>query len=323
MIKSRKKISSNETLLKSLETHNEKTQMRTDTCLRLMSILNDYTYSIYILTFAFRILGHCLNILVYTQLKIFRNHLCIFYLTIESIVNMHGLLFNSIHYLLTVIFRLDFAQYSSLWCKVQSIIEQTIFLLSITSICLSTSSLIFVRRMYSYCWMIVLTCFSFGHSIYFGIFFYSKSKLLFHCTIDDFFIHKYYVYFFYPILVGVLPMTISSVFSILSWRKIHRFIRQKRIERQLARFILICTIFFLSFITLMIIYRMDTYDLIVDQSLLNFHYSISFYLFCFASSRYRRQIKYILIKKYWQKLKKNFSNINQIHLPTTICNSDD
>ena len=202
----------------------------------LQSLTKNYTIATSFLILILGILGHLLNILTFTKLKIFRNNQCVFYLIIESIVNSGGLIFQSILQFLTIIYGSDLSEYSPPWCKIRSIIEQTFLLLSLSAVCLSaidqylsTSYVVYIRQMSSMRLsrrlIIISLCFSVGHSISFGSFFHSRLSV--DCIISHLVLMNYYTYFFYPILVGLLPMFVSSLFSVLAYRNVRRIVRRQ------------------------------------------------------------------------------------------------
>ncbi len=76
------------------------------------------------------LLGHP----VFTKFQAFQNNQCVFYFTIESIVNTGAITFQSSLRLLTIIYGSDLSQYSSIWCKLRTIIGQTFLLLSLSAV---------------------------------------------------------------------------------------------------------------------------------------------------------------------------------------------
>ncbi|CAF0985841.1 unnamed protein product [Adineta steineri] len=316
------------------------------TIARLVTIAQVYTTTTNFLIFIFGLIGNTLNILVFTKLKLFQNNQCIFYLTIESIININFLTFNFLLRFLTTLYGSDLTQYSSIWCKIKVIISQTLALFALYTICFttidqffSTSYLVNLRKISTLklarVLIIISFCFSLCHSICFGSFFISKLPA--DCALTNSILINYYSYFFFPILCGLLPLLISSLVSFFAYRNVRRIIQRqlpvlrRRLDQQLTKFVLIRVIFLVLFVTPIVIYRIYTTKVIINPndslrlaierlvlaimySLFSMNYAINFYIFFASSSRYRRQMKYVLTKKCWHYWKQRFSsNRNQIH----------
>jgi hypothetical protein len=137
--------------------------------------------------------------------------------------------------------------------------------------------------------------------------------------------------------MGLLPIVIASSFSLLAFQNVRRLIRRqipierRRFDRQITAMVLLRVVFFVLFTIPYDSYRIYTINTIVNPmdsfhyaisrliqeifiSIFNLNYVVSFYLFMISSSRYRRQVKYVLLKKYWRQWK-NCCCIkeNQIH----------
>jgi hypothetical protein len=277
----------------------------------LLSISEDYTFSTSVLIFILGIVGNLLNILIFTKFQAFRNNQCVFYFIIESIVNTGAITFQSSLRLLTMIYGSDLSQYSSIWCKLRTIIGQTFLLLSLSSVCfnaidqyLSTNYSPYIRRMSTLKLARRLTilsvCFSLSHSIGFGIFFAARSPVI--CAIFYPILLNYYSYIFYPILCGILPIFIAGLFSLLSYGNVRRITRRhlpiarRRLDRQLTKFVLTRVGFLIILLTPVVIYRIyeiniyvnptDYYRLAIERLILavisssfNLNYSVKFDFF--------------------------------------------
>jgi hypothetical protein len=106
------------------------------------------------------------------------------------------------------------------------------------------------------------------HSIPFVI--YLDINPLSGCVVSNPILNRYYQFFFYPILLGILPVSISSVFSFLAFRNVRRFVRRqipfarRRLDRQLTAMILIRTVIFIILVLPFVIHRI--YWLQIDLS---------------------------------------------------------
>jgi hypothetical protein len=236
----------------------------------ILSFSQQYTISTSLIIFILGLIGNSLNIFVFTKIKDFQNNQCVFYLLVESFIDLGVLIFNSVLRILTFLYGCDLSSYITIWCKLKTIIGQT-FLLSLFSvICfaafdqfLSTSYSVYLRQRNtletSRYLIIIAICFSLAHSIIPAAFFYVKPPV--DCVPFHPIVIKYYSYFFYPVLCGFLPIFISGSFSILAYRNVHRIVRRqlpivrRRLDRQLTTFVLTRVAFLILFSTPFVVYR--------------------------------------------------------------------
>jgi len=237
---------------------------------RIWTIAQNYTISTSFITFILGFIGNLLNILTFTKLKIFRNNQCIFYLIVESIVDISAVIFYFIIRFLAFLYGTDLTPYSSVWCKIKTIIGQTILLFQLCVVCcsaidqyLSTSYSVYLRQKSTLTLarrlIIISLCFSLGHSIVLGVYFYARPPV--DCVLSHSILTGYYSYFFYPILCGILPILIAGSASILAYRNVRRITRRqlpivrRRLDRQLTAFVLIRVAFLIIFLTPFVLYR--------------------------------------------------------------------
>lgn len=194
------------------------------------------------------ILGNTLNILVFSNLKIFRGNICSFYFNFESIINIGALLFTFISNTLSHIGN-NPANYSIIWCKIQSMLFHIFAPIVLSTVCctaidqfFSTSPVVYIRqfstlKLARYC-LLITVCFWIIHSIPLGIFSYNYPRI--GCFLSNLTFIRYYLYFYYPILLGVLPISLSSIFSFLAFRNVRRIIRwqmpkiRRRLDQQMT-----------------------------------------------------------------------------------------
>ena len=167
--------------------------------------------------------------------------------------------------------QIDPAGKSLLWCKLRTVISQPTILLSFSIICfasydqfLSTNHRINLRQMSTYKSAKYLTliafCFCIIHTIPFGIFMNINSFS--QCVLSNPGFNRYYLYFFYPIIIGILPVSIVSFFGFLAFRNVRRVVSRqisvvrRRLDRQLTAMILIRAITFILLVLPYVIYRM-------------------------------------------------------------------
>jgi hypothetical protein len=89
------------------------------------------------------------------------------------------------------------------------------------------------------------------------------------CTINNTSLVNYYSFFFYPVLNGLLPIFVSSMFSILAYRNVRRIVRQqipierRRLDRQLTAMVFVRVISFVSLQLPFTIYRIRALHLTI------------------------------------------------------------
>jgi hypothetical protein len=168
------------------------------------------------------ILGGLLNIIVFTTLRTFRETTCATYLTSTSITNLGQSL--------TVLIRVFNTGSSisplnsSIFCKLRFFLFQYFGLVSLTSICMATidqflsmtkyrhlNSICLARRHIAFAYI-----FWFIHGIFTFIYINSYENT---CIMTNYIFAKYYTYFYLPVLLGFLPITITSTFSLLAYFK--------------------------------------------------------------------------------------------------------
>ncbi|CAF1229433.1 unnamed protein product [Adineta steineri] len=331
--------------------------MSTSTGLNIIHFTNKLSQYSSITLFVVGTIGNLLNILVFISLKLFRNNQCAFYFTVESISNIF-LITNSLAiYLLASMGNYDVAILSILWCKLRSILFVSCTVITLYTICfsaidqyLSTSHLFFLRQLSTIklarCLTIIIVIISLLHTIPFVILLDIQQGV---CTVFHPQMVNYISYIYYPVLIGFLPMTITLIFSLLAYQNVRRIVRRqipvvrRRLDQQLTAMVLIRIIIFLILTLPFTCLQMYTYLTKITPSsnsyafaienlvssivttLLNLNYAISFYMFCIAFRRFRRQVKHVLIKKYWRRCKLwCFSGKNQVEpQPVMNINSTD
>jgi hypothetical protein len=273
----------------------------------LLNIAEQYSFYTTLIILILGFIGNIINIIVFINLKIFRKNQCSFYLIIESLVNIIQLIFLFLTRILIIINNgIDPANQSLLWCKLRTVIGQPITLLSFSIVCfaaydqfLSTSHQFNLRQMSTYELAQYLTltalCFYMIHSIPFAIFLDINPSS--GCAVYNQAFNRYYQFFYYPILVGILPVSISSFFSFLAFRNVRRLIRReisivrRRLDRELTAMILVRTVTFIILVLPYTIhhiywlqisifqeelmrYAIDSLILIVMVSLLNLNFGV-------------------------------------------------
>jgi len=254
-------------------------------------------------------IGNLVNLCVFSTLKLFRYNQCAFYLIMESIVNICQLSILFIIYLFPIIYGFHPENVFTAWCKIKNMLPQTLRLLSTNMVCfaaldqfLSTNPKLSIRQMSTLRLARRLTfvaiCLWTIHSIPYGIFY--QIVPLSGCIITNVDLIRYYSFFYYPILQGLLPIFASSLFSLLAFQNVRRIVRRqvnivrRRLDRQLTAMIFARVIFFVLCIIPYTVYRIyslnsmvspaNLYPYAIDQliysitaALTNLNYTVRFY----------------------------------------------
>ncbi|CAF0908180.1 unnamed protein product [Adineta steineri] len=294
-------------------------------------------YSLYTgsIMFSFGVIGNVLNVFVFTQLKLFRTNRCAFYITIESIANLIYQLLSITLTILTSIYGDDATGRSLIWCKLRYILGQTCALTTFYMICFSAVDQFFstnhhfhLRQM---CTLklgrylsFIFICFAIIHSIALGSSYDIQSIL--GCALSNYVAVQYSTFFFYSILSGFLPVIIASLFSMLAYHNVRHIVRRqlpivrRKLDKQITAMVLMRVIAYVCLSSPYNAYRVYSINFPISRSmpvayaigrliqaiLLSIfitNYTINFYLFIMFSSRFRRQVKLVLVKKCWERWK--------------------
>lgn len=234
-------------------------------------LLNVQTYILYFdyIIFVVGLVGNSINLLVFTKLKLFRNNRCTFYLIVESIANIVMLIQYFIPQIIQLIYGNDPINLSIIWCKTKTTLAQSCRLFISSVICLeafdqflSTHHLYYRQlntlRLARYLiW--ITACVWFCQTIPYIIYF----EILpgFGCIIINTDLINYYSYFYYIFLNGLIPILISSLFSLLAYRNVRHIIRlripmeRRRLDYQMTAMIFVRVIVFVVLHTPYTIFR--------------------------------------------------------------------
>lgn len=231
-----------------------------------------YAVSVYIGSFIIicGLIGNSVNILVFTQLKVFRKNQSAFYLTVASLVECCQLIFTASTRVISAVTNYDPTGTSLVWCKLRTYIIQNIGLLSVAVVSiaaidqyLSTSYRHRLRSISTFelaqhltiIVLFVATIYSIPFLIYYQI------RPTRGCAIYDPAFNYFYSFVHLCIVLGIVPITISSFFSCLAYRNVRRIIRhqvpiaRQRLEQQLTAMILVRVALFVLAISPYVAYR--------------------------------------------------------------------
>ncbi|CAF1197444.1 unnamed protein product [Adineta ricciae] len=199
------------------------------------------------------LIGHVIDILVFTSSRRFRNRPSAFFLTIESIVNSVQLIISFSSRIAISGFDDDLTQTSIVWCKLRSAIATSCTLISFTIACFAAINQYLATSYQSYLKTLstlnlahyltgMATIIWSLHGILFLIFMDNKSTVKCVIISDGFLVYITYVY--YLIWTGFLPIIIMSVFAVLASFNIRAIVRshipifRRRIDQQLTSMII-------------------------------------------------------------------------------------
>ena len=199
------------------------------------------------------LIGNFLNILIFTTLRTFHKKPCSFCIFIESIANFGQILLKLLSYVLGKSFRIYASTNSSMWCKLESVAQQTLNLISFGAICIAAldqflatnprsslqqkSSLGTIQQC-----LIIYTTFALAHGIPFLIFFDIDPSM--GCVVENLILAKYHMFFYYPVLIGLLPIFLMITLSFVAFYNLRHLIQhnisglRRRMLRQCTSMIL-------------------------------------------------------------------------------------
>ena len=223
------------------------------------------------------VFGGLLNILVFQTLNTFRDTPCVFYLTIASIVNVGQLLTSLLIRILSIGFNID-PTILSWFCKLRVFSIQFCALISLSCTSLATidqfisvthrqlSSLQLAHR------HIILSCvISSIHGIFFLICYDIPNGI---CQIININFGTYFSYFYFPFMLGFIPVITMITFALLAFfiiRKttnLHVHIERLSRDRQLTAMVLIQVLFICILTVPYIINNIYSLNLVTTDQLL-------------------------------------------------------
>ena len=237
----------------------------------LIHLVQEYSFYAGCLVFTFGVIGNVFNIVAFAALKFLQRKRCAFYFTVESIAN-------TVQLIVIFLIRLsiekndaDPADTSPIWCKMRAMIISSCSLVTFVTISfaacdqyLSTTHRLTLRRLGTYRstrhFISTIMIFAVIHSISYGITFEIRPST--GCGVISKVMSHYVSFFYYPVLSGILPIVIASLFGLLAFRNARRLVRRqlplarRRLDRQLTAMVLMRVIFFIVFTLPYTMYRM-------------------------------------------------------------------
>ncbi|CAF1400163.1 unnamed protein product [Adineta ricciae] len=292
------------------------------------------------------VVGNVFNIIIFTTLKTFRETTCALYLTAASVANIAGLLIALFVRILRAGFLININ--GTPWiCKIQIYIVTWCLLVSLTAVCLASidqclsmskyrrfSHLRFARYNISIIW-VLWALYSIPILIYWDAPYGA-------CVIINASFEIYTTRFQFPILLGVLPISTMSIFSLLAFynartlasRQIY-IVRQSH-DRQLTAMTLIHVVYVIITTVPYVIYVISSLNqatknpeqvavnnliygilVLIDYS----SFASPFYLYVCVSQRFRNQF-FLVLSTVFNEFRVNKLMNNQITPTVEAMNID-
>ncbi|CAF0987854.1 unnamed protein product [Adineta steineri] len=141
------------------------------------------------------------------------------------------------------------------------------------------------------------------------------------------------IIFSFGVIGGFLPVVIASTFSMLAYHNVRHIVRRqlpivrRKLDKQITAMVLMRVIAFVCLVSPYNAYRIYSINFPTSRSvpmayavgrliqaiftsIYIINYIISFYVFIIFSSRFRRQVKFVLVKRGWQRWKYWCCSIN-------------
>ncbi|CAF2063106.1 unnamed protein product [Rotaria magnacalcarata] len=290
-------------------------------------------------------IGNAWNILIFTSSKSIRHNQCGFYLITTSISDCCLLLVVLPFRISELAFETDVTRLSEFWCKFRPMLTYTLALISLSSVCfaaidqyLSTNHHVWIRQ---------ISTLKLAHRLVYGALIiwtiYDSIFLIFFrlhptlgCIIENVAFSQYYSFFHFIILNSVMPIAISSLFSLLAYMNVRRIVQlrvqpiRRQRDKQLTAMVLAKVALLVVTVLPSVIIRIyilnskiDENDYIratVDQFISSVGYALfytnsalTFYLFLIVSSRFRRRLIYMyaVMKQFGKRCYKSHQD-NQV-----------
>lgn len=227
------------------------------------------------------VFGHAANIFVLTHLKTFRDNPSAFYLIAESVVNLFQMLIPFTSRIAINGFAHDLTQTSLLWCKLRQVLSQTSTLVSLSIVCFAAIDQYLSTNLRPHLRQISTVSLAKGliisaiiiwivHGIPIAIFF--EIQPITGCNMYNQGFINYITYVYYLILTGSLPITVSTLFSILAYRNVRRIVRRqigvrrRRLDQQLTAMILVRGGFLVATTTPYVLQRIYTLSVVINKN---------------------------------------------------------
>jgi hypothetical protein len=215
-----------------------------------------YIISVYIGYFIIisGLIGNILNILVFTQLKLFRRNQSASYLIAASILDCCQLIFTTSSRVTTTTFNFDLTRTSIIWCKLRVYLLQFGSTTSVVIVCFAAIDQYLSTNVYSRLREIstfklfqrliaILIIFTIIYCI--PVLISQEIRPNSGCGTYNPSFNYFYSFVHFCFVIGILPIVVSTLFSLLAYQNVRRIIRRqipivrRRLDHQLTAMILV------------------------------------------------------------------------------------
>ncbi|UJR38071.1 hypothetical protein I4U23_030752 [Adineta vaga] len=279
--------------------------------------------------------GGLLNIIVFLSLKTFRESTCSFYLIILSFFNIGQLVTGSLTRLLISGYGVDLTTQSRFYCKFRIYLFQAFSLITLTCLCLATMDQYFATctrihwqqwsniklvRILSFIAIVFWSIFAIIYPFFYDIIISTNGNKT-TCTNTNYIFQRYNSYFHQNIMQGFLPNCLTALFAILAHRNLKNLayrtvpLVRRELDKQLTTMLLVQVVvnsfsllcynvvgivtLEISAITDSIVLAKIRFVQVLSYSLYYFYPACPFYIYICVSNRFRRQLGYVFIEKYF------------------------
>ncbi|CAF1256073.1 unnamed protein product [Adineta steineri] len=278
------------------------------------------------------VVGGLLNLTVFLSLRTFRQNSCAFYLTIMSFANIIHLMTGLTSHIVINGYGIDWGGYSIVYCKARLYLIQLSILMSFTSLCLAIIDqfLATCHNPFYHRWsniklaryiIIGFLLFWLLHGIPFALYFNVVMSLIninqLTCAITNVTFQKYFNFGFVLVLIGILPLTIMTLFALLAYTNVQTLgyrtipLVRRELDKQLTNMVLVQTIYSFCIllqyvITTVVLYYISPTDRtnfisVLSVTIHNCYFAGSFYIYMCVSKRFRQQFKHVLYHNHFCK----------------------
>lgn len=268
----------------------------------ILLISKQYTIYGYLIIAILGTIGNICNVAIFTCSKSLRQNQSVFYLIAASIVDCFLLLVVLPFHITEIAFDINLTEISVYWCKFRPMLTDTLELLSLSSICFAAIDQ-YLSTNYR-AWLRQLSTLKLAHYlVYSSIFFwiiYDSILLIFYdlypgigCIIKNAKFARFYSYFHLIVLNSVLPILITSLFSLAAYTNVRHIVQlrvqlnRRQRDKQLTAIVLakvaflVVTIFPSAVFRIYILNRSVTTNdyvrLAVDQLVSSIAYSLFYF----------------------------------------------
>jgi hypothetical protein len=249
--------------------------------LTILFASKQFAIYVYFLILICGVIGNICNILVFTCHKLFRRNQAAFYL-IAGTINDSCLLLIVLPFRITELaFAFDMTRASLIWCKFRPMISHTLTLILFSIVCFAAIDQYLSTNHHN--WLKQLSTLKLARRLVYSaiiiwimydsmFLYFFEFRLTSGCAIYNVGFALYYSFFHYITLNGIIPVLVSSTFSLLAYSNVRRIVQmrmsvvRRKLDKQLTAMILAKVAFLVITILPSIVFRIYILNVTVDPS---------------------------------------------------------